>query len=111
MKTIRKEAAKPKPSGAGVIKGFLVKEFDVVALKQESEGTHTKKGDVGTILDVIGDGKLCIVEFGLQTGCTAALEGIEFSTLRPLAVGELGQERYKEWKAGVDRRFGLLSAN
>ena len=84
----------------------MIKEYDVIALTRDIEGTHLKKGDLGTIVDVLADGKAYIVEFLLQGGFTAALENIEASNVRPLQNGELELTQYREWKPEWTDAFG-----
>lgn len=84
----------------------MIEEFDVVALKRDIEGTHLKKGDLGTVVDILADGKAYIVEFLLEGGFTAALEDIESSAVRPLQEGEIEQCQYREWKSEWTDAFG-----
>ena len=84
----------------------MIKEYDIVALSRDIEGTHLKKGDLGTVVDVLADGKAYIVEFLLQGGFTAALQDIEASGVRPLQEGELDQRQYREWKSEWTDPFG-----
>ena len=77
----------------------MIEEFDIVALTRDVEGTHLKRGDLGTVVDILAGGKAYIVEFLLQGGFTAALEDIEASNVRPLQEGELEQRQYREWKS------------
>ena len=84
----------------------VIEEFDVVALTRGIEGTHLKKGDLGTVVDILADGKAYAVEFLLQGGYTAALEYIESSAVRPLQEGELHQCQYREWKPEWTDAFG-----
>ncbi len=76
----------------------MIRDFDVVALTRDIEGTHLKRGDLGTIVDVLADGKAYIIEFLLEGGFTAALEDIEASDVRPLEDGEIELTQYREWK-------------
>lgn len=85
---------------------IVIEEFDVVALTRDIEGTHLKKGDLGTVVDILADGKAYIVEFLLQGGFTAALEDIEANDVRPLQEGELEQRQYREWKSEWTDPFG-----
>ena len=84
----------------------MIEEFDVVALTRDIEGTHLKKGDLGTVVDILAEGKAYIVEFLLQGGFTAALEDVESSGVRPLLEGELEQRHYREWKSEWTGAFG-----
>jgi hypothetical protein len=34
----------------------MIKEFGTVALTRDLEGTHLKKGDLGTVVDIFADG-------------------------------------------------------
>ncbi len=83
-----------------------MKEFELVALTQDLESTHLKKGDVGVIVDVLADSEVFIVEFILQTGFTAALEEIDAGAVRPVKEGELTREKYREWKPEWTDSFG-----
>ncbi len=76
----------------------MIEEFDLVALTRDMEGTHLKRGDLGTVVDIPVNGKVYIVEFLLRGGFTAALEEVEVSDVRPLQDGELEQRLYREWK-------------
>ena len=76
----------------------MIKEFDVVALTRDLEGTHIRKGDLGTVVDILSEGKAYIVEFVLQTGFTAALEDVKATDVRSLEEGEYEQKLYREWK-------------
>ena len=84
----------------------MIEEFDIVALTRDVEGTHLKRGDLGTVVDILAGGKAYIVEFLLQGGFTAALEDIEASNVRPLQEGELEQRQYREWKSEWTDAFG-----
>lgn len=84
----------------------MIKEFDVVVLTRDIDGTHLKRGDLGTIVDVLADGKAYIVEFLLEGGFTAALEDIEATDVRPLVEGEIDQAQYREWKPEWTGSFG-----
>ena len=76
----------------------MIRAFDIVALTSDLEDTHLKKGDLGTVVDVLHEGKAYIVEFVLQTGFTAALEDVRASDVRVLEKDEYDQKRYREWK-------------
>ncbi len=76
----------------------MIEEFDIVALTRDMEGTHLRRGDLGTVVDTLANGKAYIVEFLLQGGFTAALEDVDASDVRPLQSGELEQRQYREWK-------------
>lgn len=84
----------------------MIEEFDVVALTRDIKGTHLKKGDLGTVVDILAEGKAYIIEFLLQGGFTAALEDVESSGVRPLQKGELNQRQYREWKPEWTGAFG-----
>ena len=84
----------------------MIKEFDVVVLTRDIDGTHLKRSDLGTIVDVLADGKAYIVEFLLEGGFTAALEDIEATDVRPLVEGEIDQAQYREWKPEWTGSFG-----
>ena len=84
----------------------MIEEFELIALTRDIEGTHLKKGDLGTIVDVLADGKAYVVEFLLQGGFTAALEEIGASEVRPLKEGEIEQRLYREWKPEWTDAFG-----
>ena len=86
----------------------MIEEFDVVALTRDIKGTYLKKGDMGTIVDILAGGKAYIVEFILQTGFTAALEVIDASTVRPLKEGEPERKQYREWKPEWTDAFGYV---
>ena len=84
----------------------VIEEFDVVALTRDIKGTHLQRGDLGTVVDILVDGKAYIVEFLLQGGFTAALEDVEASGVRPLQEGELDRRQYREWKPEWTGAFG-----
>ena len=84
----------------------MIQEFDAVALTRDIESVHLKKGDLGTVVDIIADGKAYIVEFLLPGGFTAALETFEAGYVRPLKDGELEQRKYREWKPEWTGGFG-----
>ena len=75
----------------------MIKEFDTAALTRDLEGTHLKKGDLGTVVDIFADGNAYMVEFVLQTGFTAALEDLNASDVRPLNEGEYEFKKYRKW--------------
>ena len=76
----------------------MIQEFDIVALTRDLESAHLKTGDLGTVVDIIADGKAYIVEFLVPGGFTAALETLKAGYVRPLKNGEFGQRKYREWK-------------
>ena len=84
----------------------MIEEFEIVALTRDIEGTHLKKGDLGTVVDILADGKAYMVEFLLEGGFTAALEDIEAGDARQLREGELEQCRYREWNPEWTDAFG-----
>ncbi len=61
---------------------------------------------MGTIVDILADGKAYIVEFVLQTGFTAALEVVVANDVRSLKEGEIKREQYREWKPEWTDAFG-----
>ncbi len=76
----------------------MTSELDVVALTRDIDGTHLKKGDLGTVVLVYGDSEAYMVEFVLHTGFTAALTDLEAADVRPLNTEELKGEQRREWK-------------
>ena len=88
---------------------MLIHEFDVVALTRDLEGTHLRKGDLGTVVDILSEGKAYIVEFVLQTGFTAALEDVKASDVRVLGRGRVRTVALSGMETRMDRDFRLWS--
>jgi hypothetical protein len=70
-----------------------IKEFDVVALTCDLPEHGLKRGDVGTVVLVHGDGVAFEVEFVGYDGHTLALLTLERDRVRPLHGGFIPHAR------------------
>ena len=55
----------------------MIKELDIVVLTRDLHGHGLKRGDLGTVVMVYGDGKAFEVEFVSSDGETIALETLK----------------------------------
>jgi Domain of unknown function (DUF4926) len=70
-----------------------IAEHDVLVLMRDLPELGLRKGDVGTAVQIYGDGKAYEVEFVTGSGRTLALETLEAKDLRPLGDAEILHSR------------------
>jgi len=76
----------------------VIKELDIVVLKQDVPKEHLKAGDVGTFVMVHGEGVAYEVEFLALTGDTLAVIELDASMVRPPTGNRIMHSR--EWAGG-----------
>ena len=74
----------------------MIKELDIVVLKQDLPKEHLKAGDVGTVVMVHGESVAYEVEFLALDGNTLAVVELDASVVRPPAGNEIMPSR--KWK-------------
>ena len=77
----------------------MIKELDIVVLKQDVPEEHLKAGDVGTVVLVHRNGVAYEVEFLALTGDTRAVVELNASQVRPPTRNEIMHSR--KWKGGL----------
>ncbi len=70
-----------------------IKELDPVVLTCDLAAEGLKRGDVGTVVLVHGDGEAFEVEFVGYDGHTVALLTLEGDQVRPLRAGDIPHAR------------------
>lgn len=70
-----------------------IKELDPVVLTCDLAAEGLKRGDVGTVVLVHGDGEAFEVEFVGYDGHTVALLTLEADHVRPLRAGDIPHAR------------------
>jgi len=71
----------------------MIKELDPVALTTDLPNLRLKRGDVGAVVLVHGNGQAFEVEFVGYDGHTIGLATLESSQIRPLAAGDIPHVR------------------
>ena len=67
----------------------LIRELDIVALTCDVPEEGLKRGDTGSVVDVLVDGAAFLVEFMDSDGDTIAVPFLTKNQVRPAAPGEL----------------------
>ena len=76
----------------------VIKELDIVVLKQDVPEEHLKAGDVGTVVMVHGQGVAYEIEFLALDGETLAVVELDASKVRPPTGNEIMHSR--KWECG-----------
>lgn len=63
--------------------------LQVVALRRDLPEHGLQTGDVGTIVEIVGNGAILIVEFMEASGHTRALLDLPPDDIRPVVAGEM----------------------
>ena len=71
----------------------MIKELDEVVLKTDLPDYHLKKGDIGTVVLVHGDGEGFEMEFLTLDGETVAVVSLLASQVRPFGAREVPHAR------------------
>jgi hypothetical protein len=67
----------------------MIRELDIVALTCDVPEDGLKRGDTGTVVDVLGDGAAFLVEFMDSDGDTIAVPFLTQDQVRPATPEEL----------------------
>ena len=67
----------------------MIEELDIVALTCDVPEDGLKRGDTGTVVDVLGDGAAFLVEFMDSDGDTIAVPFLTKDQVRPASPEEL----------------------
>lgn len=71
----------------------MIQEFEQVALVVDAPEHHLVVGDVGTVVDIMSDGKGITVEFFDFSGRTLAVVPLYLSDVRPVGTNEIMHAR------------------
>jgi hypothetical protein len=71
----------------------MIKEHDLVVLRNDVPSEGLKAGDVGTVVHLYGDGKGFEVEFTTLGGDTLSVVTLESDTIRPVNAREIMHAR------------------
>ena len=71
----------------------MIEELESVVLTADVPEDGLAKGDIGTVVLVIGGGKAYMVEFMTLTGRTLAVATLEANQVRPLAADDIANAR------------------
>ncbi len=71
----------------------MIKEHDLIVLKNDVPSEGLKAGDVGTVVHLYGDGKAFEVEFTTLGGNTLSVVTLEADAIRPVSAGEIMHAR------------------
>lgn len=67
----------------------MIREHDTIVLRRDLPALGLKRGDVGAVVHVYGDGAAVEVEFVSGAGTTVGVETLELEDVRPLGRDEI----------------------
>ena len=67
----------------------MIREHDTIVLRRDLPALGLKRGDVGAVVHVYGDGAAVEVEFVAGAGTTVGVETLELDDVRPLGRDEI----------------------
>ncbi len=74
----------------------MIEEFALVALTVDLPDYHLKRGDTGTVVDIVKNGEAYVVEFMTILGKTIAVVELTPQHIRRIEQGEIANARQVE---------------